>query len=701
MRAKLVVVGGKANREEIKLKLPAIVGRSRQAGVCIAHPTVSRQHCELYEEDGKIYVRDLGSLNGTLVADSQVQRLCLEHGDTLTVGPLTFQVVYEHLGAIPATPKHSPKADEDSAIGQVEPPELAQTMVDMPKVGAAPIEELAAPLPDLNADDGFDLALPAAAEEMAPAMETSAPDAADDAPLPAVDEEQGSVESLKLFAADEDDLTPLGDAAPTEELVTPEPLPSTGETIDVAELDDELEFDLAPAPDAMPEPAAAAEDEASEPAATVEHVNDQEDEFLAFLSEQSPAPTATKPAAEFTETVEFDLEAAIEAEMAPPPIAESATPEDELDWLSADAPASSSSVQQDLGEASPTDTAEFTAEDAVEELSFDDASETVAMPTIAAASTEEIPIPEAPQGAKEEPKKKRGLWPFGRKKKAEAPAAEATIAETPAPPLEFDSVEESKSSDETVVMELLDISTAKSEVDAETVAELHLTQELAHEQTTVMEALPVSVEEPAAAVPAPAEKAKRGFFSFGKKKPAETPADDGLVEEAVAELPSPPEAETATPEAAATDVAAPPEVVPAEAAKKRGWWPFGKKGKTAATPMAEETATPAAAPEPQAAPVMPVEASPNPESFEFTADELLEITTEGEPPMAPVASDPQALAADEILDFELDLPLHDSSASIEPVLSDAPPPTTGADDDDFLDFLSEELPGAKSKRASG
>ncbi len=58
----------------------------------------------------------------------------------------------------------------------------------------------------------------------------------------------------------------------------------------------------------------------------------------------------------------------------------------------------------------------------------------------------------------------------------------------------------------------------------------------------------------------------------------------------------------------------------------------------------------------------------------------------------------QALAADEVLDFELDLPLEESVASIQPVVSDAPAPSTGADDDDFLDFLAEELPGAKPKR---
>jgi len=52
MDAKLIVVGGKANKSEIKLQLPTIIGRSRDADLTMAHPMVSRQHCEIYEEGG-------------------------------------------------------------------------------------------------------------------------------------------------------------------------------------------------------------------------------------------------------------------------------------------------------------------------------------------------------------------------------------------------------------------------------------------------------------------------------------------------------------------------------------------------------------------------------------------------------------------------------------------------------------------------
>jgi pSer/pThr/pTyr-binding forkhead associated (FHA) protein len=48
MEAKLVITKGKANKAEVKLKLPTTIGRSREADLTIAHPMVSRQHCQLF-----------------------------------------------------------------------------------------------------------------------------------------------------------------------------------------------------------------------------------------------------------------------------------------------------------------------------------------------------------------------------------------------------------------------------------------------------------------------------------------------------------------------------------------------------------------------------------------------------------------------------------------------------------------------------
>lgn len=95
MEAKLLVVGGsECEQEEFVLSLPAIIGRGRENQITLAHQLVSRLHCEIFESDGCVWVRDLGSLNGTYVGSKQIEgNHRLEAGDLLTVGIVTFRLV--------------------------------------------------------------------------------------------------------------------------------------------------------------------------------------------------------------------------------------------------------------------------------------------------------------------------------------------------------------------------------------------------------------------------------------------------------------------------------------------------------------------------------------------------------------------------------------------------------------------------------
>lgn len=88
---KLVVVGGANEGDEFQLKLPATLGRGREATLPLPHPLVSRQHCELMDRDGLLVVRDLGSTNGTFVGSERVTESVLEHGQLLTIGTVTFR----------------------------------------------------------------------------------------------------------------------------------------------------------------------------------------------------------------------------------------------------------------------------------------------------------------------------------------------------------------------------------------------------------------------------------------------------------------------------------------------------------------------------------------------------------------------------------------------------------------------------------
>ncbi|MBL9082779.1 MAG: FHA domain-containing protein [Planctomycetales bacterium] len=96
MEAKLVVVGGKANMGEVKLRLPMTIGRGHKADLMISHPTVSREHCRLSEKNGELLVHDNGSSNGTFVDGEKISKPTVVHpGQILAIGPLTFRAEYE------------------------------------------------------------------------------------------------------------------------------------------------------------------------------------------------------------------------------------------------------------------------------------------------------------------------------------------------------------------------------------------------------------------------------------------------------------------------------------------------------------------------------------------------------------------------------------------------------------------------------
>ena len=96
VQATLVVVGGDVKTSEIKLRLPCTIGRGRGSSIVLAHPLVSRQHCEIYEADGALMVRDLGSLNGTFINNQRISETApLPNNELLTVGTVTFRAVYD------------------------------------------------------------------------------------------------------------------------------------------------------------------------------------------------------------------------------------------------------------------------------------------------------------------------------------------------------------------------------------------------------------------------------------------------------------------------------------------------------------------------------------------------------------------------------------------------------------------------------
>src|SRR3546814_8533632 len=63
-----------------------LVGRSQEADLCIAHKSVSREHCQIWRDGDEYRIRDLGATNTTRVNDAPVTEAVLADGDPVTVG---------------------------------------------------------------------------------------------------------------------------------------------------------------------------------------------------------------------------------------------------------------------------------------------------------------------------------------------------------------------------------------------------------------------------------------------------------------------------------------------------------------------------------------------------------------------------------------------------------------------------------------
>jgi predicted component of type VI protein secretion system len=90
-------------RREIRVAGAITVGRERTAGVYLDDKTLSREHTKFYVENGKLFVRDLESRNGTFLNGQQIKNTQpLKAGDRIKVGTAMFTVLPEAGEALPA-----------------------------------------------------------------------------------------------------------------------------------------------------------------------------------------------------------------------------------------------------------------------------------------------------------------------------------------------------------------------------------------------------------------------------------------------------------------------------------------------------------------------------------------------------------------------------------------------------------------------
>jgi pSer/pThr/pTyr-binding forkhead associated (FHA) protein len=71
----------------------ATVGRASGCQVLLKDPTVSQLHARVFRRDGRLYIEDLGSSNGTFVNRKKVSApVALRRGDRLAIGGTVLEV---------------------------------------------------------------------------------------------------------------------------------------------------------------------------------------------------------------------------------------------------------------------------------------------------------------------------------------------------------------------------------------------------------------------------------------------------------------------------------------------------------------------------------------------------------------------------------------------------------------------------------
>jgi predicted component of type VI protein secretion system len=87
-----------------------LIGRDPQCHLRPASAAISKRHCALIQRDGKVFVRDFDSTNGTFVNEEQIKgEVELHHDDKLRVGPLLFAVQVESTSVGKPTPPPATK----------------------------------------------------------------------------------------------------------------------------------------------------------------------------------------------------------------------------------------------------------------------------------------------------------------------------------------------------------------------------------------------------------------------------------------------------------------------------------------------------------------------------------------------------------------------------------------------------------------
>ncbi len=99
------------------------IGRREDCDLKIPLSQISRRHCQISKTPQGVFIRDLGSANGTFVNNQRVQESPLSAGDHLIVGPINFVIQVDGRPAeIAPPPEPTPQVAADVETPAAAPP---------------------------------------------------------------------------------------------------------------------------------------------------------------------------------------------------------------------------------------------------------------------------------------------------------------------------------------------------------------------------------------------------------------------------------------------------------------------------------------------------------------------------------------------------------------------------------------------------
>jgi predicted component of type VI protein secretion system len=139
MNVRFVVIAPKSHACARDIRLPIVVGRADDAKFRIRDDRISRRHCELTAGDGAVWIRDLGSTNGTFLNDEQVEKntaVKVPPDAVVRVGSCRFRVEYQAPAAQAAEEEATIATDGGASAGNQSPAHTAESNEPVAEISA-------------------------------------------------------------------------------------------------------------------------------------------------------------------------------------------------------------------------------------------------------------------------------------------------------------------------------------------------------------------------------------------------------------------------------------------------------------------------------------------------------------------------------------------------------------------------------------